>query len=104
VDLKATFYLPLRDNDGTDLTAARDRVFRAVFDAFGHWTKAGTVRGAYRRPDGETTVDDFQVSSVVLAPERLPELERVFREFREGTTQESVYLEITPGVEVRLVR
>lgn len=101
--VKATFYLPLRDNDGADLSAARDEVFRELHRLFGQWTVAGTVRGAYRRGDGETDVDDSVACVIVVDAGRVGDVERVLRDFKAATKQESIYLELVRGVEVRLL-
>lgn len=49
---KATFFLPLRDNDGRDLLAEHEVVRKAVYDLFDGWTFIGYFDGAYRMADG----------------------------------------------------
>jgi hypothetical protein len=44
-DVKATFYLPLKDNDGRSLTAEISAVEDACFEAFGAWTLTGYFQG-----------------------------------------------------------
>ncbi len=43
----SSFTLPLRDNDGADVSAVHDRAENAILDAFGAFTKV-PVSGAWR--------------------------------------------------------
>ena len=49
---KATFFLPLLDNDGRDLAAGHQEVCKQVYAHFDGWTFIGYVEGAFRMPDG----------------------------------------------------
>lgn len=44
--LKALFYLPLRDNDGRELTEEIETLEAEVFVRFSGWTFQGYVKGA----------------------------------------------------------
>ena len=46
--VKATFYLPLRDNDNRDLSSEIGEVEDDSFLAFGAWTLAGHFKGVWR--------------------------------------------------------
>ncbi len=50
--VKATFYLPLHDNDGRDLYAEIQAVEDECFVAFGVWTQVGFFKGAWRMESG----------------------------------------------------
>ena len=51
--LKATFYLPLKDNDGRDLSEEIARIEEACFLDFGAWTLSGYFKGVWRMQSGE---------------------------------------------------
>ena len=102
--VKAVFYLPLRDNDGRDLFAEAEAVKTELYIRFAGWTFMGYVKGAYRMIDGSQSVDESSAYLVVLEEARLGELEQVLREFKEKTTQEAIYLEVQKDVEVRFIR
>ena len=102
--MKAVFYLPLRDNDGRDLTTEAEAVKTELYVRFAGWTFLGYVKGAYRMIDGSQSLDEAASYLVVLEEVRLGELEQVLREFKEKTTQEAIYLEVQKDVEVRFIR
>ena len=102
--VKAVFYLPLRDNHGRDLFAEAEAVTDELYVRFAGWTFMGHVKGAYRMIDGSQSVDESSAYLVVLEETRLGELEQVLREFKEKTTQEAIYLEVQKDVEVRFIR
>lgn len=102
--VKAMFYLPLRDNDGADLTDEGDAVKLQVFALFGGWTFLGYVKGAFRMADGSESFDELAAYAVALEESRIGELERVLRDFKNNTTQEAIYLEIQRDVDVRFIR
>ena len=64
--LKATFYLPLKDNDGRDLSGEIAQVEEACFLDFGAWTLSGYFKGVWRLQSGEQKVDTSAVYTVVL--------------------------------------
>lgn len=101
--VKATFYLPLKDNDGRDLAGSIAEVEDRCFVAFGAWTLVGFFKGVWRMASGQRAVDTSAVYSIVLEENRLPELEMILREFKAQTSQESIYLEIEHHVELRLL-
>jgi hypothetical protein len=101
---KATFFLPLLDNDGRDLSAEQQEVRKQVYDLFDGWTLLGYFEGAFRMPDGTQSLDKSAAYMVVLEAGRIGELEAVLRAFKAKTLQEAIYLEIQRGVEFRFVR
>lgn len=100
--VKATFYLPLQDNDGRDLSAEIQAAEDECFVAFGVWTQVGFFKGAWRMESGLKQVDTHAVYSIVLERSRLPELEAILRRFKARTTQEAIYLETGP-ITIRLL-
>lgn len=102
--VKATFYLPLRDNDGRDLTPEILEVEDRCYEAFGAWTAAGHYKGAWRMGlTGQRKIDTSAVYVIVLDESRLAELEEILREFKRKAQQEAIYLEIEHNVDVRLI-
>ena len=101
---KATFFLPLRDNDGRDLSAEQQEVRKRLFDLFDGWTLIGYFEGAFRMQDGSQSLDKSAAYMVVLEEGRIGELEDVLRAFKAKTLQEAIYLEVQRGVEFRFVR
>ncbi len=101
--VKATFFLPLHDNDGRDLgpeiTAVEDR----CFEAFGAWTLVGYFQGTWRMNTGEKKLDTSAVYMVALTEEQLPQLETMLLAFKKKTTQESILLEIERNVDIRFL-
>lgn len=101
---KATFFLPIKDNDGRDLMAEHEIVRKAVYDRFDGWTFLGYVEGAYRMADGTQSLDRSAVYVVALDEDRVDELEQLLREFKSKTLQEAIYLEVQHGVDFRFLR
>jgi hypothetical protein len=101
---KAVFLLPRRDNDGRDLSAELRAAEAELLRRFGRWTLMGVARGTYTMPDGTTAEDESNEYALVLDPGRVPEVEQVLREFKAKTKQESIYLELTPDVQIRYVK
>ncbi len=102
--VKAPFYIPLRDNDGRDLTSATEELKTDLYVRFVGWTFLGYVKGTYRMGDRTQALDESGAYVVVLDESRIPELEQVLRDFKSKTQQEVIYLEIQRDVEVRFVR
>src|SRR5688572_13151237 len=102
-EVKAVFYLPLRDNDGRDLSNEIAWVQGELFIRFAGWTFHGFVKGAYQMKDGTRTLDESAAYFVVCDESRLGELEQLLRDFKGQTTQEAIYLEIHRDVEVRFL-
>lgn len=100
---KTTFFLPLVDNDGRDLSAEQQAVRKKVYDLFDGWTFIGYVEGAFRMNDGTQALDRSAAYVVVMDEKRVDELEAVLREFKSKTLQEAIYLEIQRGVEFRFL-
>ena len=101
---KATFFLPLLDNDGRDLSVEQQEVRKQVFALFDGWTLLGYFEGAFRMRDGTQSLDRSAAYVVVLEESRIDELETVLRAFKAKTLQEAIYLEIQRGVEFRFLR
>ena len=101
--VKATFYLPLKDNAGRALGDQIAEVENRCFVAFGAWTLAGYFKGAWRMRTGERKLDTSAVYSVVLEPDRLDELESILKDFKARADQEAVYLEVEHDVDMRLL-
>ena len=101
--VKATFYLPVADNDGRPLLREIQAVRREVFDLFVGWTFLGFVKGAFLMTDGTMVIDESEAYMVVLDEDRVFELERVLAEFKMKTLQEAIYLEINRDIDVRLI-
>lgn len=100
---KATFFLPLQDNDGRDLTDEIQALEEECFVAFGAWTMMGYFRGMWRMDDGVGKTDISAVYMVVIDDKELPILESILNSFKSKTTQEAIYLEISRGVDVRFI-
>jgi hypothetical protein len=101
---KATFFLPLIDNDGRELSAEQQEVRKQVFDLFDGWTFLGYVEGTFRMNDGTQSFDRCAAYLVVLDESRIVELESVLLAFKSKTLQEAIYLEIQRGGEFRFLR
>ncbi len=101
---KATFFLPLLDNDGRDLSAEQQEVRKRLFDLFDGWTLIGYFEGAFRMSDGSQSLDRSAAYMAVVDESRIDELEGVLRAFKAKTLQEAIYLEIQRGVEFRFLR
>jgi len=93
--VKVTFLLPVKDNQGHDLTADIEETVREIYDRFKGWTSEGYVRGAFRMPDGTQSQDLCAKYFVVLDDEsRLDELKEVLVAFKKKAAQEAIYVEI----------
>jgi hypothetical protein len=102
--VKATFYVPLLDNDGSSLRSKIDDLEFVLFAHFVGWTKHGIATGAFKMSDGSRSDDTHLVFYVVLDESRLTELEEILVEFKRTTLQESIYFEILRSVEIRLLK
>jgi hypothetical protein len=102
--VKAIFYLPLKDNNGRDLTTEIEDAKIELYLRFVGWTFLGYVKGAYQMADGSQALDECGSYMVVLEESRVNELEQVLRDFKSKTLQEAIYLEIQRDVDVRFVK
>ena len=84
--VKALFYIPLRDNDGRDLTVETEELRMELYLRFVGWTFLGFVKGAYRMAVGTQALDESGAYVVVLDESRLPELEQALLAFKSKTT------------------
>jgi hypothetical protein len=101
--VKALFYLPLKDNDGRDLSAEIDDLRMELYVRFVGWTFQGYVTGDYRMTDGAQSLDENAAYVVILEEPRVAEIEEVLRDFKSKTLQEFIYLEIQHDVDVRFI-
>lgn len=102
--VKVTFYLPVKDNDGRDLSTEIADVEDACYDAFGAWTFVGYIRGAWRmRESGARRVDTSAVYSIAVTENCVAELEGILRAFKRRTGQEAIYMKLATRVEIRLL-
>jgi hypothetical protein len=101
--VKAVFFIPLKDNDGRELVAEKDDLDMELYVRFVGWTFLGIVQGAYRMKDGTRAIDEHRAYAIVLDESRISEVEEVLREFKAKTTQEAIYLEVQYHVELKLV-
>ena len=101
--VKALFYLPLRDNDGRDLSEEIESLEAELFIRFSGWTFQGYVKGAYRMADGTQSLDESAAYVVVCDESQIEELEGLLRDLKSKTSQETIYLEIQREVDVRFV-
>jgi len=101
--IKATFYLPIKDNDGRDLSLEIAEVEDRCFEFFGAWTTVGHFKGVWRMDTGERRMDTSAVYVVVLENSRLPQLEEILRIFKSKAGQEAIYLEVQHHIDLRLI-
>jgi hypothetical protein len=102
-EVKAVFYLPVRDNDGRDLSNEIEEVLRRIYLLSGGWTRIGLFRGTFRMKDGSQSIDECQVYAAKIDEVDIGVVEGILRDFKSGTTQESIYLEIQRDVDFRFV-
>ena len=101
--VKATFFLPIRDNDGRELSDEINAVEEECFLLFGAWTLAGFFKGVWRMESGERQVDTSAAYMVVVEENQLEELEGILKRFKSRTTQEAIYLEVEHDIDLRLL-
>ena|SRR5437667_9835026 len=101
--VKATFLLPVKDNDGSDLLPEIRIARRGLWSRFSAYTNEGEVEGVYMMADGSEANDVHKKITLIVDDSRLRDLEEVLRDFKAKTTQETIYLEILRGVELRLL-
>ncbi|HXV65057.1 MAG TPA: hypothetical protein VEK15_30460 [Vicinamibacteria bacterium] len=101
--VKATFFLPLRDNDGRDLGEEISAVEDDCFLAFGAWTFSGHFKGVWRTESGERRIDTSAAYMVIVDESDVVELETILKRFKARTTQEAIFLEVEHDVDLRLL-
>ena len=101
--VKATFFLPLRDNDGRDLSREIAEVEDECFLEFGAWTLSGHFKGVWRMESGERKIDTSAAYMILLPEDQLGTLEDMLRRFKAQTTQEALLLEVEHNVDFRLI-
>ncbi len=100
---RPTFFLPLRDNDGRDLSSEIGDVEDECFLTFGAWTLSGHFKGVWRMESGERKIDTSAAYVLVINEDQTDELEEILRRFKAKTTQEAIYLEIERDIDLRLI-
>ena len=101
--VKALFYLPLRDNDGRELRAEITEVELELVNRFGGWTLIGVVKGMYMMADKTPVHDESNAYAVVTDDSRVGEIETILRAFKAKTTQEAIYFEVQYNTDVRFL-
>jgi hypothetical protein len=101
--IKASFLLPVKDNDGRSLLADIKQTEEELWDRYAAFTHEGRVRGAYLMADGRKAMDIHKKYTLLLDDSRLSEMVELLREFKAKTTQETIYLEVVRAVELLLV-
>ncbi|MBI1918270.1 MAG: hypothetical protein HYS12_26560 [Planctomycetes bacterium] len=102
--VKAVFYIPLRDTDGRDLAGELKDLEMELYLHFVGWTSLGYIRGAYQMADGTQSLDESEAFALILEEARLPELEQILLDFKGKTKQEAIYLEVQRHIEVRFLK
>jgi hypothetical protein len=101
--VKALFYIPIKDNDGRSLATETQELQTELYVRFVGWTFLGYVKGAFRMADGRQALDESGAYVIILEEARIPELEQVLRDFKSRTKQEAIYLEIQRDVVIRFI-
>ncbi len=99
-EVKVTVYLPLKDNDGTDLAEAIMRFEDEMYAAFGTHSHVGYAKGAWRMQTGQKAFDTSAIYSIVIEAGRVPEVREIARHFKAKTRQECIYFEIQRNTDV----
>jgi|SRR5581483_3474377 len=101
--VKLLFYLPLRDNDGRELSAEIEEVELDLIDRFGGWTLVGVVKGMWMMADKTPVHDESNAYALVTDEGRVAEAEAILRAFKAKTTQEAIYFEVQYNTDVRFL-
>ena len=101
--VKVVFYLPLKDNDGRDLSREIEEAEAELFVLFGAWTLHGYIKGSYQMASGLAVIDESAWYSVVIEESQISDVESVLRSFKEKTTQEAIYFEIQRDIDMRYI-
>lgn len=92
--LKATFFLPMRDNDGRSLRAEICTVEDALLESFAGYTKTASVSGIFRMADGTKVKDRCHSYFLWIEEDELEKLKEIIRTFKAATTQEAIYFDV----------
>lgn len=98
---KATFLLPLRDNEDRDLVDEIAAVQKELALQFSGWTQDAIVKGAYRMDDGSESLDRSARYLVILEEDRVGEVEAILLQFEKAAAQERIYWEVQHNVDIR---
>ncbi len=101
--VKVVFYLPLKDNDGRDLSREIEEAEAELFVLFGAWTLHGYIKGSYQMASGLAAIDESAWYSVLIEESQVPDVESVLRTFKGKTTQEAIYFEIQRDIDMRYI-
>lgn len=98
VKIKFILLVPLRYNDGTDVSATTLRsIDDDLFVFAGGYTIAGEVEGAWKMDDGTKQVDRCVQYWVVIDDDQTEELKILVSELARLLGQEAMYLERIDG-------
>ncbi|GEM_PF-4722624 len=101
--VKATFFLPLNDNDGRSLRAEIRAVEDALLNSFPGYTKTAPVSGIYRMADGTKVKDRCRSYFIWIEEEQLDQLKEIVRTFKAATTQEAIYFDVLYNSDVDFI-
>lgn len=101
--VKMVFYLPLRDNDGRELSTEITDAELELVTRFDGWTLVGVVKGMYTMADKTPVYDELNASAVVTDESRVAEVEGILRAFKAKTSQEAIYFEVQYNTDVRFL-
>ena len=92
--VKATFFLPVRDNDGRSLRAEIRVLEDALFARFPGYTRMASVFGVFRMADGTKVKDRCRSYFLWLDEGELEVLKGIIRTFKSATTQEAIHFDV----------
>ena len=92
--VKATFFLPVRDNDGRSLRAEIRAAEDALFAMFDGYTRTTPVAGVFRMADETKVKDRCRSYFLGIAEDELEKLKEIIRTFKSATTQEAIYFDV----------
>lgn len=101
--IKATFYLPVKDNEGRSLASEIKEVQRRCFARFDAWTRFSRVKGSWRMASGVEKIEESDAYIVVLEEEDLEVLTSILQDFKEQAGQEAIYLEVSRHLDIRFL-
>lgn len=93
---KVTVLLPLAFNDGSLVPGeVRDSILEEMYVLCGGYTVAGTVKGAFRMPDGSKQVEDLLEVWLAVEEGDLPALRQLVAVAARTLAQECMYFEVS---------
>jgi hypothetical protein len=101
--VKATFFLPLRDNDGRSLRAEILALEDSLFTTFPGYTRMAGVHGVFRMADGTKVKDRSRSYFLLIDETELEVLKGIIRVFKNSTTQEAIYFDVLYNLNVEFI-